>query len=41
VFGTVRDLDEAADGTWTLQVIDGAAGDTGTFQSWSLKFRGH
>ena len=41
VFGTVRDLDEPADGTWTLQVIDGAAGDTGTFQSWSLKFRGH
>jgi proprotein convertase subtilisin/kexin type 2 len=41
VFGSVRHLDEPADGTWSLNVSDGAAGNTGTFQSWSLEFRGH
>jgi kexin len=41
VFGSVRHLDEPADGTWTLNVSDRAAGDTGTFRYWSLKFRGH
>jgi kexin len=41
VFGSVRHLDEPADGTWTLNVSDGAAGDTGTFRFWSLKLRGH
>jgi kexin len=40
-FGSVRHLDEPADGTWTLTVRDLAAGDTGTFKSWSLRFRGH
>jgi len=38
VFGSARHLGEKADGLWTLTVIDGAAKDTGTFQSWSLKF---
>lgn len=41
VFGSVRHLDEPADGTWTLNVSDRSAGDTGTFNYWSLKFRGH
>jgi proprotein convertase subtilisin/kexin type 2 len=41
VFGSVRHLDEPADGTWTLNVSDRAAVDTGTFRFWSLKFRGH
>ena len=40
VFGSVRHLGEAADGTWTLTVKDLAVKDTGTFQSWSLKFYG-
>jgi kexin len=39
-FGDVRHLDEPADGTWTLTVRDLSAQDTGTFQSWSLIFRG-
>lgn len=40
-FGSVRHLGEAADGTWSLNVADGAPQDTGTFHSWQLKFRGH
>lgn len=40
VFGTARHLGEAADGDWTLTVKDLATPDTGTFQSWSLKFYG-
>ncbi|MEW6776315.1 MAG: S8 family serine peptidase [Bdellovibrionota bacterium] len=40
VFGVARHLGESADGTWTLKVVDGAAGDTGTFQSWQLKIYG-
>jgi proprotein convertase subtilisin/kexin type 2 len=40
VFGSARHLGEKADGLWTLTVIDGAAKDTGTFQSWGLKFYG-
>jgi proprotein convertase subtilisin/kexin type 2 len=40
VFGSVNYLGEAADGTWILTVKDLAAVDTGTFQSWSLKFYG-
>lgn len=40
VFGSARHLGEAADGPWTLTVKDGAPVDTGTFQSWSLKFYG-
>lgn len=39
-FGSARHLGEAANGTWTLKVADGAAGDTGTLSSWSLKFYG-
>ena len=41
VFGSVRHLDEPADGTWTLTVRDQLPADTGTFKSWSLRFRGH
>lgn len=40
VFGSARHLGEAADGNWTLTVKDRAAVDTGTFQSWGLKFYG-
>lgn len=40
VFSSVRQLDEAADGVWTLTVKDGAKFDTGTFQSWALKIYG-
>lgn len=40
-FGSAAHLGEAADGNWTLTVVDGAPVDTGTFQSWSLKFYGH
>ncbi|HTG02039.1 MAG TPA: S8 family serine peptidase, partial [Nitrospirota bacterium] len=40
VFGSANFLGEAADGDWKLTVIDGAAGDTGTFQSWKLNFYG-
>jgi subtilisin-like proprotein convertase family protein len=40
-FGSVRHLDEPADGTWMLTVSDESAMDTGTFKSWSLTFRGH
>ena len=39
-FGSVRHLDEPADGTWTLTVRDLGTGDTGTFKSWTLVFRG-
>lgn len=41
IFGSARHLGEAADGNWTLKVVDGAARDTGTFQSWGLRFYGH
>lgn len=40
VFGSAAHLGEAADGNWTLTVKDGAQNDTGTFQSWALKFYG-
>ena len=40
VFGSAAHLGEAADGNWTLAVKDGAPGNTGTFQSWGLKFYG-
>ena len=40
-FGSVRHLEEPADGTWSLNVVDGAPQDTGTFHSWFLRFRGH
>jgi proprotein convertase subtilisin/kexin type 2 len=40
-FGSAGHLGELADGGWTLTVSDRAAFDTGTFQSWGLKFYGH
>ncbi|MBI5429878.1 MAG: S8 family serine peptidase [Nitrosomonadales bacterium] len=40
VFGSTRHLGEAADGNWTLNVQDGSPVDTGTFQTWKLKFYG-
>ncbi len=40
VFGSAVHLGEAADGPWTLRVLDGAAGDTGNINAWSLKFYG-
>jgi subtilisin-like proprotein convertase family protein len=39
-FGSMRHLDEPANGRWTLQVTDNAADDVGTFQSWSLVLYG-
>jgi len=39
-FGTVRHLDEPADGTWTLRVNDRQSGSSGTLQSWQLKLWG-
>jgi kexin len=39
-FGSVRHLDEAAEGAWTLALADEAAGDVGTFDRWSLKLYG-
>lgn len=41
VFGSARHLGESANGTWKLTVKDMRAVDTGTFQSWQLKFYGH
>lgn len=32
---------EAAAGPWTLRVVDGAAGDTGTLTGWSIRIYGH
>jgi proprotein convertase subtilisin/kexin type 2 len=40
VFGSARHLGEAADGNWILTVKDLVGVDTGTFQSWGLKFYG-
>lgn len=40
IFGSVRHLGEGVDGNWKLTVSDGARRDTGTFQSWQLKFYG-
>jgi kexin len=40
VFGSVRHLGETVDGAWILTVADRVAADTGTFQSWSLRFYG-
>ena len=40
VFGSVRHYGEDAKGTWTLRVRDLAAGDVGTFQSWTLRVYG-
>jgi kexin len=40
VFGSARHLGEAANGDWMLTAKDLAPVDTGTFQSWRLKFYG-
>lgn len=40
VFGSARHLGESADGNWSLTVKDMASSNTGTFQSWKLKFYG-
>lgn len=39
-FSSVRHLDEAAAGTWRLQVTDLQANDTGSFQAWELRIWG-
>jgi proprotein convertase subtilisin/kexin type 2 len=39
-FGSMRHLDEPADGPWTLQVTDDASGDIGAFQRWTLVLHG-
>ena len=40
-FGSAGHLGELANGAWTLTVSDRGVSDTGTFQSWGLKFYGH
>lgn len=40
VFGSVRNLDEPAQGKWTLAVSDAVAGDEGTWDAWSLTIWG-
>jgi kexin len=40
IFGSVRHLDEPADGTWTLKIKDKVSGNVGTLQSWGLTFWG-
>ena len=40
-FGSAGHLGEPADGGWKLTVSDRNLLDTGTFQSWGLKFYGH
>jgi kexin len=40
VFGSVRHLEEPAQGQWTLRVTDAQAGDTGTWTGWSLTIWG-
>jgi proprotein convertase subtilisin/kexin type 2 len=39
-FGSVRHLDEAANGAWTLQVTDTSPFDTGRLESWRLRIHG-
>lgn len=41
VFGDAQHFGEAANGTWELVVKDRSAGDTGTFENWSMKIFGH
>ena len=40
VFGTVRNLNESAQGNWTLEVRDLFDLDVGTFQEWQLRIFG-
>jgi len=39
-FGSMRHLDEPADGAWTLEATDMVADDTGTFAGWSITLYG-
>ena len=39
-FGSMRHLDESADGTWTLEATDMVADDTGTFAGWQITLHG-
>jgi proprotein convertase subtilisin/kexin type 2 len=39
-FGSVRHLEEAAPGTWTMRVTDEQNGDVGTWVSWNIRFWG-
>jgi len=39
-FGSVRHFGEFSQGDWRLTVKDGFSGNTGTFQSWTLKLYG-
>lgn len=40
-FGTGHHLDEAADGEWSLSVVDAGPQDTGRIRSWRLVLHGH
>lgn len=40
-FGSNAFYGEHTFGTWTIKIVDGAAGDTGTLTNWSLDFLGH
>ena len=40
-FGSARHVGESAAGTWTLTVLDGLTGNTGSLTSWSIKAYGH
>ncbi len=39
-FGSVRHMDESPVGNWRLEVTDAVAVDTGTWNSWSIRFWG-
>ena len=39
-FGSVRHMEEAAAGSWTLRVTDAQTGDSGTWTAWGLKIWG-
>jgi subtilisin-like proprotein convertase family protein len=40
-FGSTRHLGESSRGTWTLEVRDLQAGNSGTFAQWQLEIHGH
>jgi subtilisin-like proprotein convertase family protein len=39
-FGSVRHMNEAAAGRWTLSIRDGRAGKSGQLVAWSLRIHG-
>ena len=39
-FGSVRHMEEAAAGSWTLRVTDAQTGDFGTWTAWGLRIWG-